>query len=259
METEWLEKYSKTHKRTYYYNIRTKESKWEDPRISISVNKEKESDKEKENKENDKDKGKDVEKVTINPKKEEVKEKVSFFDFLMECLRNEVNNEFVWDRRYDTTYRPPLFPEMTKTDKSDFGFYWIAKVPHLIKEIDYDLGVVAIISTFEKNLSLPETLLKDSTLKNALCGFRPSYEFNLAAFATFLGVQTQAHSLWRETVWKTEYKKRFDDNVVWDVTAESWNMISKVRVSLCTSYASKASLCFVREMEAFLQMVAQLK
>jgi hypothetical protein len=230
---DWVEKYSKTHNRTYYYNTRTRESKWEDPRIV----KEKEKDK--------------------------VEVKVSFFDFLMECLRNEVNNEFVWDRRYDPTYRPPLFPELTKTDdkKSDFGFYWITKVPYVAKEIDHDLGVVAIISTYEKSQSLVEVLQRESvpTLKNAICGFRPFYEFNLAAFASFLGVQTQPHSSWRDAVWKTEYKKRFDESVAWDVTAESWNMISKVRVSLCTSYASKASLCFVREMEAFLQMVAQLR
>ena len=70
-DTDWIEKFSKTHERKYFFNRKTKKTSWEDPRAPPAP----------------------------PPKVEEIKQ--TFFEFLMECLRNEVTNESVWDRRYD--------------------------------------------------------------------------------------------------------------------------------------------------------------
>lgn len=265
-DSVWVEKYSKTHHKKYYYNSKTKESKWDDPRIAtaplasaplpaapLAAA--------------------PAPQVVIEPKNEALnvkeEEKVSFFDFLMECLRNEVNNEYVWDRKYDADFTPTslLFEKIGLNQKNeqlkvkkDFAFYWISKVPYVVKEVDHELGVVAIISLFDKSPSLFDSNEKTTKeLRNSLCGFNPSYEFNLAAFAAFIGVQTQPHSVWRDTVWRSVYKPFFDSRVAWDATNENWAVISKVRVSLCISYGSKASLCFMKEMEGFLQGVANIR
>jgi hypothetical protein len=251
---EWIEKYSKTHQRKYYFNTKTKESRWENPKILVSVSAEK----------TDSKKEPQTEKVSFKEVKDViVEEKVTFFDFLMECLRNEVNNEYVWDRRFDPNFVPSMFPYKVimpcEKNKKDFGFYWISKLPYVVREIDIHLGVVSIISLFEKTPSIFETFPKDVLLRSKLGGFKPSYEFNLAAFAAFIGIQTKTCTPWREMIWNSDYKSRFEKNVVWDVTPENWNMISKVRVTLCVSYASKASLCFTREMQAFVQMISQIR
>jgi hypothetical protein len=260
MADTWVEKFSKTHQKKYWYNSKTKVSKWEDPHIPVIT---------------------PAPQLNEEPKKEsDIKSKTTLFDFLMECLRNEVNNEYVFDRRYDADYEPPnvsVSKTKTKTTKEleeddkkeekdkckkDFAFYWITKVPYVVKEVDHDLGVVAIISLFDKNPNLINSLYTDPSLlplKNSLCGFRPSFEFNLAAFAAFIGIQTPCFSIWRDTIWKTVYKNRYESDVEWNVNAETWNMISKVRVSLCISHGSKASMCFTREIQAFLTMISEIR
>jgi len=256
MADTWVEKFSKTHQKKYWYNSKTKVSKWEDPRIPIIT---------------------PSPQLNEEPKRElDIKSKTTLFDFLMECLRNEVNNEYVWDRRYDADYEPPNVSILkTKTDdkekeeekekdkcKKDFAFYWITKVPYVVKEVDHDLGVVAIISLLDKNPNLIISIDTDPSLlslKNFLCGFRPSFEFNLAAFAAFIGIQTPCFSIWRDTIWKTVYKNRYESEVEWNVNAETWNIISKVRVSLCISHGSKASTCFTREIQAFLTMISEIR
>jgi hypothetical protein len=255
MADTWVEKFSKTHQKKYWYNSKTKVSKWEDPHIAIPSQ-------------------------LLELKEQPKESKTTLFDFLMECLRNEVNNEYVFDRRYDADYEPPnvsVSKTKTKTTKEleeddkkeekdkckkDFAFYWITKVPYVVKEVDHDLGVVAIISLFDKNPNLINSLYTDPSLlplKNSLCGFRPSFEFNLAAFAAFIGIQTPCFSIWRDTIWKTVYKNRYESDVEWNVNAETWNMISKVRVSLCISHGSKASMCFTREIQAFLTMISEIR
>ena len=274
---DWVEKFSKTHQKKYWYNSKTKVSKWEDPRIPVTVL----------------SPPPPPPPLKEEPQKNE-KTRTTLFDFLMECLRNEVNNEYVWDSRYDADYQPPNVMvskaaegEKEKKEKEvkeenddrgqggdgeegkkiekrkkDFAFYWITKVPYVVKEVDHDLGVVAIISLFDKNPNLIISIDTDPSLlslKNSLCGFRPSFEFNLAAFAAFIGIQTPCFSIWRDTIWKTVYKDRYESDVEWNVNAETWNMISKVRVSLCISHGSNASKCFTRELQAFLTMVSEIR
>jgi len=228
-DTDWIEKFSKTHERKYFYNRKTKKTSWDDPRAPPPALNEKEKD--------------------IN---EEIKIKQTFFDFLMECLRNEVTNEFVWDRRYDDDL------ERNASERKDFAFYWISKVPYIVKEVNHDLGVAAIISLYEKNPSIVSNL-SDIELKNKLCGFQPCFEFNLAAFAAFVGVQTPPLSSWRDAIWKSVYRDRYNTQVAWNVSPETWNMISKVRVTLCVSYKSRAGSCFMKEMQAFMNMISQIK
>jgi len=222
-DTDWIEKFSKTHERKYFFNRKTKKTSWEDPRAPLPP---------------------------LVAVVEEIKQ--TFFEFLMECLRNEVTNELVWDRRYDVNEVSDV------KDRKDFAFYWISKVPYIVKEVNHELGVAAIISLYEKNQSILSHSI-DPDLKNKLCGFEPCFEFNLAAFAAFVGVQTPPLSAWRDAIWKSVYRDRYNTQVSSNVSPETWNMISKVRVTLCVSYKSRAGSCFIKEMQAFMNMISQIK
>ena len=229
-DSEWVEKFSKTHNRTYFYNKRTKKTSWEDPLKPSLI---------------------------IQPVEQK---RVSLFDFLIQCLRHEVTLEYDWERRYDVNFQPELFEfsfasENENIKKPSFSFYWISKVPYVYKETDYESGCVAIISLMDEHTSMFERVQTDKDLCNKLCGFRPFYEFNLSCFAAFLGVLTPPTHPFRAFMWKEVYKPQYEKFTQWDSSAETWESISRVRISLCTPFKSWASTSFVNEITLFLHNV----
>lgn len=165
----------------------------------------------------------------------------------MDCLKNEVSMEFDWESRYSISDSDP-----NPKNKKIFSYYLVTNVPYLVKEIQYDYGVVALLSITDTHLPISHEIL------NKLCGFKPFYEFNLSSFAAFLGVQTSyAMSPWRQAVWRTVYKPIFEQMKL--PNADSWAKLSRVRVTLCTSAENPGGYLFVRELQEFLKYVSNIR
>jgi hypothetical protein len=252
MDGVWVEKFSKTHKKKYYFNRETKETSWINP-IETQLGVQLAAEKKVENIKNEKNetvqvsefvsKVENENKVIAQSAKKE--SELSLLEFLMNCLQNEVSMEFDWESRYSDDRSNPK-------NKKIFSYYLVTNVPYLVKEIQYEYGVVALLSITDTHLPISHDILKK------LCGFKPFYEFNLASFAAFLGVQTPyAMSQWRETVWRTVYKPIFEQMKL--PSADSWDKLSRVRVTLCTSTENPGGYLFVRELQEFLKYVSNIR
>lgn len=305
MDGVWVEKFSRTHKKKYYFNTQTKETSWVNPvenhvasekiekvktiqTLNVTIDKvvtnetvhgvNSTIDTTRQTSQNDKETitqftaqftaqssakstaqstpqfteqsttqltSQLTEQSTTQSQKR-VNE-LSLMEFLMDCLKNEVSMEFDWESRYSTSDSDP-----NPKNKKIFSYYLVTNVPYLVKEIQYDYGVVALLSITDTHLPISHEIL------NKLCGFKPFYEFNLSSFAAFLGVQTSyAMSPWRQAVWRTVYKPIFEQMKL--PNADSWAKLSRVRVTLCTSAENPGGYLFVRELQEFLKYVSNIR